>query len=91
MFGFKGFHGADQMIRLHHGTDTICVRLAQNDAEVEAAQHLRYKVFYEEYAATPSPDMARLRRDFDSFDPVTDHLIVLDAARGQGPEGIVGT
>jgi putative hemolysin len=79
------------MIRLHHGTDTICVRLAQNDAEIEAAQHLRYKVFYEEYAATPSPDMARLRRDFDSFDPVTDHLIVLDAARGQGPEGIVGT
>lgn len=71
--------------------DAIQVRLAQNSAEIEAAQHLRYRVFYEEYAATPDPEMARTRRDFDLFDAFADHLIVSDQALGQGPESIVGT
>ena len=30
------------------------------------------------------------RRDFDEFDEVCDHLLVLDRRRGEGPEGIVG-
>jgi putative hemolysin len=67
------------------------VRLAQNDAEIEAAQALRYRVFYEEMTAEPSPEMAALHRDFDAFDTVCDHLLVLDRRRGEGPEGIVGT
>ena len=67
------------------------VRLAQNDAEIEAAQALRYRVFYEEMTAEPSPEMAALHRDFDAFDTVCDHLLVLDRRRGDGPEGIVGT
>jgi putative hemolysin len=67
------------------------IRLAENDAEVAAAQALRYRVFYEEMSATPSPEMAAARRDFDSFDPFCDHLIVLDRKRGAGPAGIVAT
>ena len=67
------------------------VRLAQTAAEIEAAQALRYRVFYEEMAAHPSPEMAAQRRDFDPFDEVCDHLLVLDRRRGEGPEGIVGT
>jgi putative hemolysin len=35
--------------------------------------------------------MAARRRDFDAFDEVCDHLLVLDRRRGEGPEGIVGT
>ena len=35
------------------------VRLAETDAEVEAAQRLRYRVFYEEMSAIPSPGDAR--------------------------------
>jgi putative hemolysin len=35
--------------------------------------------------------MARLHRDFDDYDKVCDHLLVLDRRRGEGPEGIVGT
>jgi putative hemolysin len=35
--------------------------------------------------------MAARRRDFDAFDTVCDHLLVLDRRRGDGPEGIVGT
>lgn len=67
------------------------VRLAENAAEIEAAQALRYRVFYEEMTAKPTPEMARLRRDFDKFDTVCDHLLVLDRRRGEGPQGIVGT
>jgi len=35
------------------------VRLAETDVEVEAAQRLRYRVFYEEMSAVPSPTCAR--------------------------------
>jgi putative hemolysin len=67
------------------------VRLAQTAAEIDAAQALRYRVFYEEMTAHPTPQMAARRRDFDDFDEVCDHLLVLDRRRGDGPEGIVGT
>src|SRR5260370_37264200 len=67
------------------------VRLAETRAEIEAAQALRYRIFYEEMAAKPSPEMAAIKRDFDGFDEVCDHLLVLDRRRGEGPDSIVGT
>ncbi|TWT15517.1 GNAT family N-acetyltransferase [Reyranella sp. CPCC 100927] len=66
------------------------VRLARNEAEVEAAQALRYKVFYEEMTAKPTPEMAALRRDYDDFDPLCDHLLFIDRRR-PGLAGITGT
>ena len=35
--------------------------------------------------------MAACRRDFDSYDRVCDHLLVIDHNLGPGPEGVVGT
>ena len=67
------------------------VRLARNAAEINAAQALRYRVFYEEMQARPTAEVAATRRDVDAFDSVCDHLLVLDRRRGEGPEGIVGT
>ena len=67
------------------------VRLAENAAEIDAAQALRYRVFYEEMKALPTAEIAARRRDFDGFDEVCDHLLVLDRRRGEGPGGIVGT
>jgi L-ornithine Nalpha-acyltransferase len=67
------------------------LRLAESDAEVEAAQALRYRVFYEEMTAKPTPAMASARRDFDRFDEVCDHLLVIDRRRGLGVVGVVGT
>ena len=67
------------------------VRLAGSRAEIEAAQALRYRVFYEEMQAKPSPETAAIGRDVDAFDEVCDHLLVLDRRRGEGPESIVGT
>jgi len=67
------------------------LRLAETAAEVEAAQGLRYRVFYEAMAARPTPEMAAVRRDFDSFDDYCDHLLVFDSQRGDGPEAVIGT
>jgi putative hemolysin len=69
----------------------IELRLAESEAEVRAAQALRYRVFYEEMAAKPSPEMSKLRRDFDSFDEYCDHLVMIDHAIGKGAAGVVGT
>ena len=66
-------------------------RLAGSRDEVEAAQALRYRVFYEEMKATPSAQTAALRRDADDFDAVCDHLLVIDPARQDLPGGVVGT
>ena len=70
---------------------TMEVRLARTEAEIDASQALRYRVFYEEMAARPTPDMARRSRDFDDFDPLCDHLLVLDHSRGEGASSVVGT
>jgi len=67
------------------------IRLAESEAEIAAAQALRYRVFYEEMSAQPTPEMAAARRDFDSFDPFCDHLIVLDRKKGTGADRIVAT
>lgn len=69
------------------------VRVAQTPEEVEAAQRLRYRVFYEEMSATPSPEMQAQRRDFDRFDERCDHLLVVDRAitDQDGRPSVVGT
>lgn len=69
------------------------VRLAETDMEVEAAQRLRYHVFYQEMSAIPSPEMVQSGRDFDHFDDVCDHLLVVDRSviDDDGQPTVVGT
>lgn len=57
------------------------VRLAETDADLRAAQRLRYDVFVEELGGNgPLVDHeARLERD--RFDPYYDHLLLVDEAR----------
>lgn len=66
------------------------IRLAQSPAEVLAAQRLRYRVFFDEMGAKPTPEMAAEGRDFDEFDEVCDHLLVIDNNSG-AEAGVVGT
>jgi putative hemolysin len=54
------------------------LKLAQNSYDIESAQKLRYRVFYEEMGANPSPQVKRLRLDHDEFDDDSDHLLVID-------------
>lgn len=69
------------------------VRLAETELEIEQAQRLRYTVFYQEMSAIPSPQMRETGRDFDKYDDVCDHLLVVDRdAHGEdGQPLVVGT
>jgi putative hemolysin len=67
------------------------VRLAETSDDVDAAQALRYRVFYEMMGARPSPAMETLHRDSDRFDRICDHLLVFDHSRRGGDGAIVGT
>lgn len=67
------------------------VRIAATEEEIEAAQALRYRVFFEEMGAQPDERAARLKRDIDEFDAYADHLLVIDHAISSGAAGVVGT
>jgi putative hemolysin len=69
------------------------VRIAESEYEVEEAQRLRYRVFYEEMSAVPTPEMRAERRDFDRYDEFCDHLLVVDRnlRSGQSEPAVVGT
>lgn len=70
---------------------TLEVRLARNEAEIIAAQEVRYRVFYEELGAQVIGS-ANAGRDADRFDEVCDHLLVLDSSLpGPDHRRIVGT
>ncbi|MEQ1591203.1 MAG: GNAT family N-acyltransferase [Thiobacillaceae bacterium] len=61
------------------------VSLAIDDAEIQEAQRLRFKVFAEEMGARlPNPESGL---DRDMYDPYCDHLLVRDRNTGQ----VVGT
>jgi putative hemolysin len=70
---------------------SLGVRLAAGPAEIQAAQALRYRIFYEEMGARPDPAIADSRRDRDAFDAVADHIVIIDHAIGPGAEGVIGT
>jgi putative hemolysin len=74
-----------------HGS--LEVRIAESEYEIEAAQRLRYRVFYEEMSATPTPDMREEQRDFDRYDEFCDHMLVIDrdVRDAEGKPAVVGT
>ena len=67
------------------------VSIADSPEEIDAAQSLRYRVFYDEMAACPTPEMRAARRDTDAFDAICDHLLVIDRDKCNGASGVVGT
>jgi L-ornithine Nalpha-acyltransferase len=87
---FEGLHDQWPVLAT---AGSLEVRLAETEAEVEAAQRLRYRVFYEEMSAIPSPAMRESRRDFDRFDDVCDHMLVVDRAvlDEDGQPAVIGT
>jgi L-ornithine Nalpha-acyltransferase len=64
--------------------ELFLVRLAATPADLLAAQRLRYQVFVEEMGADgPMVDHAA-RLECDEFDPVFDHLVLVDPRRDPG-------
>lgn len=93
------FAGAPETTRAHPGWPVLTtggsleVRIAQSMREIEAAQRLRYRVFYEEMTAIASPQMRVEKRDFDQFDAFCDHMLVVDrdVLDENGEPAVVGT
>ena len=86
---FHAFGKSSSFAELRAGA--LGLRIATTQAELDAVQALRYRVFYDEMGAEPNAEVARAKRDFDIFDTVADHLVVVDYAIGTGAEGVVGT
>jgi putative hemolysin len=74
-----------------HGS--LEVRIAESEYEIEAAQRLRYRVFYEEMSAIPTTAMRAEQRDFDRYDEFCDHMLVIDreVRDARGEPAVVGT
>ena len=66
------------------------VRLCANADELTACQRLRYAIFFEEMLARPTPQEALEKRDFDAYDDICDHLMVIDHGLAGGAR-LVGT
>ncbi len=73
---------------IHAGHLTL--RLAENEADVYAAQRLRYRIFCEEMGAVANLAVQQQKRDFDQYDEACYHLIVIDNSR-VGDARVVGT
>jgi len=68
------------------------VRLAENSLEIDAAQALRYRVFFEEMQAVPTTKQKTSKRDIDEFDHYFDHILVVDRDKpGNIHDKVVGT
>lgn len=74
---------------IHAGNLTVCQ--AVTDDEIGAAQALRYRVFYQEMDAVPNAEISALKRDFDQFDAICDHLLVVNRDRLDEDGGVIGT
>ncbi|MBX2810127.1 MAG: GNAT family N-acetyltransferase [Cellvibrionaceae bacterium] len=72
------------------GAGHYTVRFAQTEVEVQAAQALRYQVFYQEKQGRPTASMMAVERDFDQWDDAGFHIIVLDTRAAVQP-AVVGT
>jgi putative hemolysin len=59
----------------------LVVRLARDDRDLRAAQRLRYRVFVQELGATGAMVDHAAQLEMDAFDPVFDHLLLIDPAR----------
>ena len=75
---------------LFAGNGRYEIRVSRDPADIVEAQRLRYRVFYEEMHARPTPAMAAAKRDFDRFDGICDHLLVFDRLLPRGRR-VVGT
>lgn len=57
------------------------IRIATSDTDLKAAQRLRYRVFVEELGGTGALVDHENRLERDEFDPVVDHLCLIDTRR----------
>ncbi len=67
------------------------VKISRDPEAIHAAQKLRYSIFFGEMGGVSQrPQVIAEQRDFDEYDDVCDHLLVIDHDRATPQEKIVG-
>ncbi|MBY0370109.1 GNAT family N-acetyltransferase [bacterium] len=79
----KFLRGFQPKIRVQFEKGNFIVKTVESWAELEQVLKLRHEVFHCEFIGTPLP----FPLDFDRFDPLGDHLVIVDKEQGK----IVGT
>jgi L-ornithine Nalpha-acyltransferase len=65
-------------LKIYGKVGNLEVRLARSVSDIKKAQRLRFEVFYREMAAIADAWTAHKKRDEDEYDPICDHLLVID-------------
>ncbi|WP_299844439.1 GNAT family N-acyltransferase [uncultured Roseovarius sp.] len=73
---------------MHDQAPEFHVKLASSQAELRAAQALRYKVFVEELGGDGPMVDHQARLETDRFDPFFDHLLLLDGKKNDAVVGV---
>ena len=66
------------------------IKIAKSNLEIKKAQSLRYKIFFKEKNIKRKNLKSFLQRDYDFYDKISDHLIVIDNDR-EVKDNVIGT
>jgi putative hemolysin len=79
----KFLRGFQPKIRIQFDKGNFTIKTVENWSELEQVLRLRHEVFHKEFIGQTLP----LGMDFDRYDPLGDHLVIMDKELGK----IVGT
>ena len=66
------------------------IKIAESNFEIKKAQSLRYKIFFKEKKIKRNNLKSLLQRDYDFYDKISDHLIIIDNNR-EIRDNVIGT
>ena len=66
------------------------IKIAESNFEIKKAQSLRYKIFFKEKKIEKKNFKFLLQRDYDFYDKISDHLIIIDNNR-EIRDNVIGT
>ena len=66
------------------------IKIAASNFEIKKAQSLRYKIFFKEKKIKKKSFKFLLQRDYDFYDKISDHLIIIDNNR-EIRDNVIGT
>ena len=66
------------------------IKIAESNFEIKKAQSLRYEIFFKEKKIKKKSFKFLLQRDYDFYDKISDHLIIIDNNR-EIRDNVIGT
>ena len=66
------------------------IKISQSNLEIKKAQSLRYRIFFKEKKIKRKNFKYLLQRDYDFYDKISDHLIIIDNNR-EVKDNVIGT